>query len=166
MQIYTIGHGKIAMEEFLGLLEYHHIELIADVRSEPVSRWASHFNRSSLERILNPAGIRYAYMGDKLGGRPQIPELYNGDEILYDKLKEIPFYREGIDELLKLAEEQRVCLLCSEEDPSECHRSLLIAQTLLEQGADVIHIRHSGEIINELNLPHNQQLRFTLKGSP
>jgi hypothetical protein len=37
--------------------------------------------------------------------------------------------------------------MCSEADPLECHRCLLVARALAEEGADVRHILASGPII-------------------
>lgn len=37
--IYTVGHSNHPIERFLGLLQRHGIELLADVRSMPYSRY-------------------------------------------------------------------------------------------------------------------------------
>jgi hypothetical protein len=40
-----------------------------------------------------------------------------------------------------------VAAMCSEADPLECHRCLLVGRALAEQGADVRHILASGAIV-------------------
>ena len=36
--------------------------------------------------------------------------------------------------------------MCSERDPTECHRTILVSKALAERGADIRHILSSGEI--------------------
>ena len=36
--------------------------------------------------------------------------------------------------------------MCSEKEPIECHRSLLVGQTLFEQGITVTHIHGDGSL--------------------
>src|SRR5690242_4126989 len=68
--IYTVGHGLRSIEGLIQLLVRHGIGTVADVRSQPFSGRAPQFNRESLERSLERAGISYVWMGDALGGRP------------------------------------------------------------------------------------------------
>jgi uncharacterized protein (DUF488 family) len=70
-----------------------------------------------------------------------------------------PWYQQGIDQLIERANGQRVALMCSEEDPLHCHRHNLIAQTLLERGITVWHIRGDGRLEQARpNPPEAQQL--------
>ena len=77
MTLYTIGHSDHSIPEFVGLLRQHGITLVADVRSQPYSRWTHQFNRETLAHDLAEAGIDYGFMGDALGGRPVDPTLYD-----------------------------------------------------------------------------------------
>lgn len=36
--------------------------------------------------------------------------------------------------------------MCSEKDPLDCHRTILVAQTLVKLGSDVGHIHHDGSL--------------------
>jgi uncharacterized protein (DUF488 family) len=58
-----------------------------------------------------------------------------------------PAYRAGIDRLLDLAHSERVAIMCSEGDHRQCHRHLLITQTLLKRGAQVLHIKPDGSTV-------------------
>jgi uncharacterized protein (DUF488 family) len=40
----------------------------------------------------------------------------------------------------------RAALMCSEEDPRECHRHLLISRVLQARGIAVVHIRGDGTL--------------------
>lgn len=109
-------------------------------------------------------------MGDELGGRPKPRECYDADgKVLYDKVEEQEFYRRGIDRLLDGIARFRVCLMCAEEDPSHCHRRLLIAQTLTRHGVEVRHVRGSGIIEPEVEVQTRSEAKqlplLSMKGS-
>jgi uncharacterized protein (DUF488 family) len=141
--IHTVGHSDHTTAAVVDLLRDHGIALVVDVRSQPYSRWAPQFNRETLARDLEDAGIAYRFMGDALGGRPTDPALYDpGQETPdYQRVEQTPAYQAGIDQLLELARAQRVAVMCGEGDHRRCHRHLLIAQTLLGRGVRVCHIQ-------------------------
>jgi len=147
--IYTIGHSDHDTGEFIALLRQHSITLVVDVRSRPYSRWAHQFNRETLARDLEDAGIAYRFMGDVLGGRPADPTLYDPERERpdYRRVAQSITYQAGIDRLLDLARGERVAVMCSEGDHRRCHRHLLIAQTLLERGVRVLHIQPDGRTV-------------------
>ena len=145
--IFTLGHSDHDIETFTDLLQQHAISLVVDVRSQPYSRWASQFNRELLEDDLETEGFDYRFMGDVLGGRPSNPDFYTGGQPDYGQMEDSPVYQAGIDELLEIAANHRVALMCSEGDHRECHRHRLISQTLLKRGVRVVHIKPDGESI-------------------
>jgi uncharacterized protein (DUF488 family) len=147
--IHTIGHANHEVAAFIDLLRRHEILLVVDVRSQPYSQWASQFNRELLAHDLEAAGIAYRFMGDVLGGRPADPALYESGEDRpdYARMAQTPAYQAGIDHLLDLARAGRVVVMCGEGDHRQCHRHLLITQTLLQRGARVLHIRPDGTTV-------------------
>jgi uncharacterized protein (DUF488 family) len=153
--VYTIGHSDHTPEAFLLLLQQHAIALVADVRSQPYSQWVPQFNRENLARDLQAAGIRYAFLGDSLGGRPKDRRLYDpGQEHPdYERLASSPEYLAGIEQLLQLAAKERVAILCSEGDHHKCHRGLLITPTLLARGTRVLHIAPDGTLVDAQDEP-------------
>ncbi|MBI5481894.1 MAG: DUF488 domain-containing protein [Deltaproteobacteria bacterium] len=66
-------------------------------------------------------------------------------------------YQRGIERLLDGIARFCVCILCAEEDPSHCHRRLLISRTLVRRGVDVQHVPGSGEAEDERELGARQQ---------
>jgi len=158
--VHTIGHSDHTTAAFADLLRDHGITLVVDVRSQPYSRWASQFNRETLELDLQDAGIAYRFMGDVLGGRPSDPSLYDpGQERPdYRRIEQTTAYQAGIDQLLDLARTRRVAVMCGEGDHRQCHRHLLITQTLLGRGARVLHIQPDGGTVEGELIP--QQLSF------
>jgi uncharacterized protein (DUF488 family) len=147
--IYTIGHSNHTLDAFDRLLRQHNIALLIDIRSQPYSRWADQFNRERLQRALEAAGFAYRFLGDRLGGRPEDPRLYDADPERpdYKRMEKTTAYQAGIDALLPLAQSQPVALMCSEGDHRRCHRHLLITQTLLKRDVDVEHIQPDGSLI-------------------
>ena len=65
-RIFTIGHSNHDEPTFVGLLEQHQIEVLADVRSQPYSKYATHFNADQIKHALAGAGI----MGSQPHSRP------------------------------------------------------------------------------------------------
>lgn len=143
MNIFTIGHSNHTQEVFLDLLAQVKIEVLVDVRSNPNSRWASFANRYSLENILRASQIQYIYMGDVLGGQPSEPDKYNPQtgKVDYQKIQNDEHFRSGIRRILVGLTKYRVCIMCAEEDPTNCHCNLLVAESLRQEGVTVLHIR-------------------------
>jgi len=159
MDVFTIGHSNVAAERIVELLKQHGIEVLIDVRSVPYSRHNPQFNRDSFQHVLKAAGIEYAYAGQYLGGRPDDPTCYEGEQVQYKLIMDKPWYQKGIDQLIEIARGRRVALMCSEEDPLRCHRHNLIAQTLLKRGVTVLHIRGDGRLEQaHPNPPEAEQL--------
>jgi uncharacterized protein (DUF488 family) len=149
MTIYTIGHSNIAIERFADLLHSSSIQVLVDTRSQPYSRYAPQFNRESLQTSIELAGIAYLYLGDQLGGRPRDARYYLPEGTVdYDQLAEAPFYREGIERLESAAEGHSLAIMCSEADYKDCHRYKLITRSLVNEGVEVQHILHSGELVH------------------
>jgi len=152
-RLLTIGHSNHAHEHFQSLLREHGVEVLVDVRSWPHSRYVEWVDRTQLPGVVSRAGAKYLFLGDRLGGRPEGEEFYDGDgHVLYSRLATSPDFCTGIERLRRGLERYRVAIMCSEEDPAECHRRLLVAKVLLEQGVDVSHIRGDGRIEEEPGL--------------
>lgn len=84
------------------------------------------------------------FLGRELGGRPPEAEMYDDDgHVLYSMVAATDRFAASIARLLEGARRLRVAMMCSEEDPSECHRSLLIGEALCRSGEPVSlhHIR-------------------------
>ena len=139
---YTIGHSSHPADHFFKLLSANGIEVLVDTRSYPYSKRVPHFDRETLRDSVGQAGARYLYLGDVVGGRPKDKAFYDADgRALYGKVADSPEFLSGIDRLERGADQYRVALLCSEEDPAHCHRRLLIGRVLIDRGAELIHIR-------------------------
>jgi uncharacterized protein (DUF488 family) len=153
LTVYTVGHSNQTRERFIALLQRHGIQTLVDVRSSPYSRYVPHFNRLDLEDAVERAGIRYLYLGDELGGRPPTDDYYDAeDHVLYGRVATALFFLRGLERLTDEATLYRTAIMCSEEDPTNCHRHLLIARVLDGQGARVLHIRGDDREQTEVDL--------------
>ena len=146
--VYTIGHSNHSPDTFLELLSMAKIEVIVDVRSNPSSRWASFANKDNLEEILKSVQIHYMCLGDVLGGHPSDSDSYDPQtgKVDYKIMQAKEYYRRGIKRILGGLKKYRVCIMCAEEDPTSCHRNLLVAESLRQKGVLVFHIRGDGRI--------------------
>ena len=145
LALLSIGHSTHAIEVFVELLRGPGVGTVADVRTTPFSRFNPQFNRHPLERDLHAAGIRYLLLGKELGGRPAGDRFYDPEgHVLYGRMAESPTFESGLARLVERAERSRVAIMCSEENPSGCHRFLLVTRVLHDRGIEVAHIRGDG----------------------
>jgi uncharacterized protein (DUF488 family) len=172
MKLYTIGHSNHTLNKLVSLLNPRSVVNLVDVRTNPYSRYNPQFNKEILEFELPKNQIRYIFMGKQLGGRPDDPKLYKHlaprsrdvdylHEVNYPKLMQRPWFQQAIREILDLAELDSTAIMCSEEDPAECHRHHLITKYILEKypEVEIRHIRGDGNefgahsILKSVNKP-------------
>jgi uncharacterized protein (DUF488 family) len=142
----SIGHSNIPAERFVAMLQGAGVSVIADVRSVPLSRHFPWFSKNNLSALLAAEGISYLALGDSLGGRPQDDGLYRDGVADYEAMARQPKFLGGLDQVLETAARARVCLMCAEREPLDCHRCLLVAPRLAERGLCIGHILHDGTI--------------------
>jgi len=144
--LFSIGHSNIPAASFLAMLQDAGVSAIADVRSVPNSRRFPWFSKNNLATLLAGEGIAYAMMGDTLGGRPRDNGLYRDGIADYEVMAKQPEFHAGLHQLIETMARSRVCLMCAEREPLDCHRCLLVARSLAERGLAVGHILHDGTI--------------------
>ncbi len=163
--VWTVGHSNHDVDGLLALVRRHRIAHVVDVRSHPHSRYAPHFNRDELRASVEACGIRYAFLGSALGGRPRHEDQVDADgHALYDMMAAEPAFNRAIEGVLRGASEHRIVLLCSCGAPHECHRRLLVGKVLCDRGAELRHILPDGDVLSErtvqLRDDHAQDMLF------
>ncbi len=144
--IYTIGYGSRSITEFIDALHQYKIAYLIDVRSVPHSSYKKEFSKKPLANEVERHGIRYVFMGDLLGGKPDDESCYVDGMVDYEKVKNTEFFQRGIQRLhAAFSQQQRVALMCAEEKPEHCHRTKLVAATLTAENLPVIHIDENNE---------------------
>ena len=130
----------------MGLLRMHGVTAVADVRSSPYSRHAPQFCIDDLKKALKDAGIAYVFLGKELGARSDKDSCYDGNVVNYQKLSETVEFNSGIDRVVTGSSRYQVALMCSEREPTECHRTILVSKILSEKNIQISHILGNGEI--------------------
>jgi len=144
--LFSIGHSNLTAERFTAMLRAAGADTVADVRSVPASRFCPWFSARNLAPLLAKDGMAYLGFGDALGGRPRDPSLYCDSIVDYEAMARAPGFAAGLDRLMAELGRHRLCLMCSERDPLDCHRCLLVARALAARGLTIGHILHDGAI--------------------
>jgi uncharacterized protein (DUF488 family) len=148
VEVLTIGHSTLPYERFLELLRHTNVTAIADVRSAPYSRQFPQFNRETLSSELCADGIAYVFLGKELGGRPSARQFYCDGIADYERMAQTVDFRNGLDRVVEGAKRYRIALMCSERDPLDCHRCLLVGRALAQGGSRVNHIVSNGRVLS------------------
>lgn len=113
--LFTVGYGNRQPAELITLLKEHQIKFIVDVRAHPQNAWNLLYRHSQIKSWLREeGGIKYHWVEGL--GNPQ--RAYPDD---------FEPTNDGIMELMEiLAQEEGVCLLCSELDYNTCHRKTIV----------------------------------------
>jgi len=144
--VFTIGHSNHDITAFVNLLLANKIELLIDVRSTPYSKIYPHFNMSPLEVSLTNNSIKYIFLGNSLGGRSNSISDYSEGRVMYDRLAQKEEYISSINELISISAKYKTVLMCSEKEPLECHRALLISKSIEMHNMKIFHIHRDGYI--------------------
>jgi uncharacterized protein (DUF488 family) len=144
--IFTIGHSNHDITDFINLLLANQIQLVIDVRSAPYSKIYPHFNRNTLEVSLTKNSIKYLFLGDSVGGRSNSIKDYSKGRIIYKKIAEKEEYISSIYLIISLSSEHKTVLMCSEKEPLECHRTLLVSRSIEMLKVKILHIHRDGQI--------------------
>jgi uncharacterized protein (DUF488 family) len=146
-ELWTIGHWTCPEPVFVGALAVPGIETVVDVRAQPGSRRSPQFGRDVLPVWLADAGVGYLRIPELAGRRPRQPDVdpsvnagwQNQSFHNYADWTLGEEFASGLEQLMALAREQRVAILCGEPMPWRCHRSL-IANVLAARGWRVWHL--------------------------
>ena len=147
--IWTIGHSTLPFEEFVAMLQFFKIQMVADVRHFPGSRKFPYFNKEELSVSLPKHNIQYQHLID-LGGRRKLNKDSKNIAWKHPAFRSYADYMEtadfsrGIAILKRLAVQQPTAYMCSEAVWWRCHRAL-ISDFLKADGWKVMHIMGLGK---------------------
>jgi uncharacterized protein (DUF488 family) len=146
--IYTIGHSNYDSDYFMALLFKFKVNTVVDVRSVPFSKYVPHFNKDNIKRLLNNYGIHHVYMGEELGIIRNNPSILAKEGYVdFDKVSETAPFQSGITRIIDgLSKGYTIIIMCTEKDPIDCHRSILIGRELHKKKYDIVHILTDGSM--------------------
>jgi uncharacterized protein (DUF488 family) len=149
--VYTIGHSTRTIDQFVGLLKEHGIELLVDVRRFPGSRRHPQFGSVPLAASLAGEGIGYVH-AEALGGRrssdaaggPSPNGAWRHSAFrAYADYMATPDFQRALERLIELSRERTTVIMCAEAVPWRCHRRL-ITDALLARGIPMLDVTGPG----------------------
>jgi len=161
IKFFTIGHSNHSFVYFLNLLKEYNVEILVDIRSHPYSKFSPQFDITNIKKEIKDSGIKYLYLGKELGGKPKGKEFYDLDgKVNYARLADLQIFREGLQRLENGVKKYRVAIMCGEENPKNCHRTLLVGRVLIEHGFVLNHIRGNGELETQSEIDINNSIEI------
>ena len=142
--VYTIGHSNRSIEDFVLLLQANDVEMLIDIRTIPKSRHNPQFGQGELPGSLAKAGIDYRHMSDLGGLRKTRADSINAawrntSFRGYADYMQSDEFAAAVEELVNIATDRALAIMCAEAVPWRCHRSL-VGDALLVRGIEVIDI--------------------------
>jgi uncharacterized protein (DUF488 family) len=126
----TVGYQKRSAEELVAELVAAGVDIVLDVRETPWSHQSS-FSKGPLTTLLHDAGIAYShawFAGNPKENRATAKSHRECLDRYAAYLDEVPdvvsMFAEVLDDCM--AEGLRVCLLCYERHPDDCHRTIIL----------------------------------------
>lgn len=124
--LFTIGYEGITIDGYLDRLLKRDIQLVIDVRKNPISRKYG-FSRRQLQEYLTKVEISYIHepslgVASHLRKSSQVPQDYS---TLFEHYSQVilPDNKPVIDKIIEATKKhKRVALTCFEADPQMCHR--------------------------------------------
>lgn len=126
---YTIGYAGRNTDDFLTSLKAVGVVSLVDIRANPVSMYKPDFSKGNLKRLLEEQGINYYHQGS-LGvprdiraravgqaDRSVIWDWYDSNVVRRIAGRNLHWFLNAL--------EHPVALMCTELDPTSCHRHRL-----------------------------------------
>lgn len=143
--MFTVGYTQKPLRRFVQLLRDAGVDAVVDVRLRNTGQLAGWSKRADLAFILETFGIDYHHRPE-VAPTAELLDRYRRDhdwpryEVEYPR---IIAERGVFPAFTHLVEQfERPCLLCSEAEPTRCHRRLLCDQLVARQPTvEVIHLR-------------------------
>jgi uncharacterized protein (DUF488 family) len=139
--LFTIGYEQASLPDVIATLKRAKVKILIDTRAVAASRRAG-FSKKALSASLDEAGIAYLHfqkLGTPAEGR-EAARSGNYEKLwkIYGKHIKTKPAQEELAEVNKLVEAgKKVCLLCYERKPEECHRSKIAELVMKETGARI-----------------------------
>lgn len=145
MSVYTIGFTKKNAKTFFNFLKESKVDKLIDVRLNNVSQLAGFAKKDDLKFFLKELcnGAEYIHVPD-LAPTKEILNAYKKSEISWNTYEK---------EFIKLMKDRKIetkydreffengCLLCSEHEPHNCHRKLVV--DYLQKNCNIdIEVKH------------------------
>lgn len=151
-KLFTIGYATKDIETFIALLKRNGINCLIDVRTSPYSKTFPNYDMPRLKETLKSENILYAHFGNEFGARRSEEDSYvtsyslkgeKLEQVSFDNVYKLPAFVNGLSRVFKALEQgYRICFMCSEKYPVDCHRFWMVAYyfATLDEPFEIINI--------------------------
>lgn len=148
MSLFTIGYEAINLDNFVECLKENKIDIVIDVRQNPVSRKPD-FSRIRLQLALAIKDISYEHQ-QILGCPTHIRAAYKISKNWANYVESYNAYIQPLsDEMFAIAVRAKgnnIALMCFEANPHFCHRSLISNEVAKRYGVATTHLISEAQI--------------------
>jgi uncharacterized protein (DUF488 family) len=169
--IRTLGHGTLAVSEFLDVARGAELEVIVDIRRFPGSKRNPQFGRDQMAKWLPQHGVGYEWLSS-LGGRRKPDSDSPNHGLRNDQFRAYADYMmsndfaRGVEQLCGFAQTGMVAVMCAESVWWRCHRRLLADYLVLVEETRVEHVFHDGRIALHRPTPEARRIDDQLVYAP
>jgi len=150
-KIYSIGYSGLSIQNFVELLRHNGIQVVVDVRSVPYSKHFADYNKDNIQTLLYRYGVHYRNYAKEFGARQEDTSYYSSEGFLdFEKFSLSDSFISGFNKLkASMEKDYTFVLMCSEKDPFECHRSIMVSRNFHTMGYQVNHLLQNGYAITQ-----------------
>lgn len=144
MKLYTIGFTKSSARDFFLRLKHANVSIVLDTRANRTSQLSGFSKENDLKFFLSEINSIQYRVESILAPDSNLLKAYRQKEMGWDEYARL--YLDGLNDkrvearLLEGSQLDHACLLCSEHEPSRCHRRL--AAEYLRDASNQISIKH------------------------
>jgi len=139
----TIGYERAPLDQVIDRLHAGGVELVIDVRAVASSRRAG-YSKTLLGGSLNAHGVGYLHLRDlgtpKAGREAARAGRTAEMQSIFRAHLATSAAQAALEAAIVAARDKRACLLCYEEDPACCHRTLVAEAIAARTGASIVHL--------------------------
>lgn len=151
--VFTIGYSGFQINDFIKTLKSKSVSLVIDVRSLPYSQYYADYNKENLSKILDGNKIYYRNYALEFGARQEERSYYPNGYLDFDMFSKSEAFLSGVDKLKEsMQQDYTFALMCSEKDPTMCHRSILVARAFYIFGYNVVHLLPNGKTLTQVDV--------------
>ncbi len=160
MQLYTIGHSTYPVEFFIERLKKNNVQFVIDVRSLPYSKYAPQYNSNSLKEVLKKQEVEYFHMGKAFGARQEDMKYYPNGYLDFELFRSTDIFIKGMKNVEIGLEKYNIALMCTEKNPIDCHRAIMVGRGFELDGVDIKHILYDGSVMSQSEFNNKLLDRF------
>lgn len=127
--LFTIGCSTRSLSDFILILKKYNIQVVADVRSTPYSKFTPQFNAENLKTELYKNKIMYGSFAEEFGARRVEDSVYLNNTVDFNKVIDLDVFHKGVERISNgLSAGYSISLMCTEYNPLDCHRFSLVSR--------------------------------------